>query len=134
MSVCDEIAIENRRKPVARATNLALEEEFFAVEGRPQPGGNRACAYVAALERAPNGDRISPAERAALWYLAYWAMDDVTRPSIAALAMHIDTFVSDAWQVLLRLVYNGILTPVPKDLAVIAPDVRVFRFVELGTT
>lgn len=115
----------------ATATNMALEEEFFAVEGRPRPGGNRACAYVQALERAPNGDRISAEERAALWYLAYWAADDVTRPSIAALAMHIDMFSSGTRMVLMRLVANGILAPVEKDPAVCAPDVRVFRFVEL---
>jgi hypothetical protein len=127
------VDVEQRRKPVMRATNLALEEEFFKVEGRPQPGGNRACAYVQALERAPNGERISAEERAALWYLAYWAMDDVTHPSIAALAMHIDMFSSGANLVLHRLVANGILATVAKDPTLNAPDVRAFRFVELKT-
>lgn len=120
---------------MGRATNLALEEEFFTVEGRPQPGANRASAYVATLERAPNGDRIAPEERAALWYMAYWAMDDVSTPSLAALAMHLDMFSSQVNVVLNHLVANGILAPVEKDPASgdRTTGVRAFRFVELQT-
>lgn len=116
-------------------TDRALEEQFFAVEGRANPGGNQACAYVAGLEHAPNGERISSVERAALWYLAYWALDGVTRPSIAALAMHIDLFSSGARKVLSGLIAKGILSANAMSAGQWNSDVHVYDFVELrGTT
>jgi hypothetical protein len=128
-----------RRKPmgrvIRRAMSNALEEEFFAVEGRPQPGGNAACAYVAALEAAPNGDSISAEERAALWYLAFWSVDGVTHPSLGALGMHLDLSSRATRTVLFFLVQKGILrwriysadpSTDPRD-----SDVYAYEFVEL---
>jgi hypothetical protein len=111
-------------------TNMQLEEEFFAVEGRPQPGGNRACAYVSALEAAPNGDSISAEERAALWNLAYWSQDGIARPSIAALSMHLDLGLRDTRTILFGLVAKGVLR-----LRIYQeqpnPDVQTYEFAEL---
>jgi hypothetical protein len=110
-------------------TNLALEEEFFAVEGRPQP--TRACAYVAALGKAPNGDPLTAEMRAALWYLAFWSVDGVTRPSIAALAMHIDCTVERTRCVLAALLGHEILKTEMGPLSWVQSDVHVYRFTEL---
>jgi hypothetical protein len=112
-------------------TNLALEEEFFAAEGRPQPGAGRACAYVAALGHAPNGDPLTAEMRAALWYLAFWSMDGVTRPSVAALAMHIDCTVERTRCVLAALLGHGILKTEMGPLSCVQSDVHVYQFREL---
>jgi hypothetical protein len=115
------------------ATNLALEEEFFAVEGRPEPCASRACAYVARLEMAPNGDPIPAEQRAALWYLAYWAMESRTSPSIRALAMHLHLFEDQARTVLLALMAKGVIRLV-MPLALVEwrhEDVHGYEFAEL---
>lgn len=88
------------------ATN-ALEEEFFRVEGRSL--GGRACQYVIALDKAPDGDRITAEERAALWYIAYWSMDGAAQISVAALSMHIDRGLRETRRILAVLMDQGIL-------------------------
>lgn len=85
----------------------ALEEEFFRVEGRSM--GGRACDYVMRLEKSPDGDRISAAERAALWYIAYWSMDGVSHPSVSALSVHIDRGIRETRKILSVLIDKGIL-------------------------
>jgi hypothetical protein len=110
---------------------MALEEEFFNVEGRPQPGGNRACAYVSTLEAAPSRDPITAEERAALWYLAYWSRDGVAYPSIAALAMHLDMFSSGARRVLRSLVDKGVLRWRIEAARGAEADMQAYEFVEL---
>jgi hypothetical protein len=112
-------------------TNMRLEEEFFAVEGRPQPGGNRACAYVSVLEAAPNGDSISAEERAALWSLAYWSQDGIARPSIAALSMHLDLGLRETRTVLRCLIYKGVLCWLFDQERGAECDVQVYEFAEL---
>ena len=109
----------------------ALEEEFFAVEGRPHPGSNAACAYVSTLEFAPNGDRITTAERAALWYLAYWSDDGIARPSVMALAMHIDCGVRETRRVLADLVRKGLLSSLLDPDEWRENDVHAYLFVEV---
>lgn len=114
-------------------TNFALEEEFFAVEGRPEPCAGRACAYVSQLGDAPNGDPISAEERAALWYMAYWALETRTSPSVAALAMHLHVFEDQARTILLSLMCKGVMRLV-RPLALVEwrhEDVHVYAFVEL---
>lgn len=91
---------------------VALEEEFFRVEGRPEPCASRACAYVARLEVTPTGEHVSAAERAALWYLAWWAMETRARFSFDALAMHLDCYVEEARRLLASLIRKGVLTQV----------------------
>lgn len=112
-------------------TNMQLEEEFFAVEGRPQPCGSRACAYVSVLEAAPNGDSISAEERAALWYLAYWSNDGVAHPSLGALSMHLDRSSRGTRSILCGLVAKGVLRWRIYREDQPDPDVQTFEFVEL---
>lgn len=111
-------------------TNI-LEEEFFAVEGRPQPGGNQACAYVSALEAAPNGDSISAEERAALWYLAYWSVEGVAHPSLGALSMHLDLSSRGTRTILFSLVAKGVLRLRIYREDRPDPDVQTYEFAEL---
>jgi hypothetical protein len=111
----------------------ALEEEFFRVEGRAL--GSRACEYVIALEKAPDGDRITAEERAALWYIAYWSMDGESRPAVSALSMHIDRGIRETRKILSSLIDKGILRSMmdPQDWR--NNDTHVYQFVALyGST
>jgi hypothetical protein len=112
-------------------TNVQLEEEFFAVEGRPLRGGNCACAYVAALEAAPNGDSISAEERAALWYLAYWSNDGIANPSLGALSMHLDCSSRGTRTILRCLIYKGVLRWLFNAETGAECDVQAYEFAEL---
>lgn len=108
-----------------------LEEEFFRVEGRSM--GGRACDYVIGLTGSPDGDRISAEERAALWYIAYWSMDGVSRPSVAAISTHIDRGIRDTRKILASLVDKGILRSLldPQDWR--QNDEHAYEFVELSS-
>jgi hypothetical protein len=112
-------------------TNLELEEEFFAVEGRPQPGGNRACTYVAGLEATPSGDSITAEERAALWYLAYWSHEAVASTSVGALSMHLDLGSRTTRSILRSLVEKGVLRWRVPIVDRLEADVQVYEFAEL---
>jgi hypothetical protein len=118
-----------------RSAAVKREQEFYRVEGGPPPGGGAECRYVAELESAPNGQPLGPHARAALWYLAYFAMNGVTRPSLSALAMHLNETLWMARLVVADLVDMGILRPLHPG--VVDPvgdarvDVREFVFVAL---
>lgn len=106
-----------------------LEEEFFRVEGRSM--GGRACEYVISLAQAPDGDRITTEERAALWYIAYWSMDGVANMSIGALSAHIDRGIRETRRIISGLIDKGILQTPMNPLDWRQDDAHVYEFVQL---
>lgn len=107
----------------------ALEEEFFRVEGRSL--GVEACRYVHGLEKAPDGDRITAEERAALWYLAFWSFNGATSISVSALAMHIDRGTRETRKVLSFLIDKGILRSRVDPVNWRTFDIHEYEFVQL---
>jgi hypothetical protein len=107
-----------------------LEEEFYRVEGRP--ASPAAYEYVQALQRTPDGDRISATARATLWYLAYWTRDGVARISVANLAAHLDCSVWETRGTLQHLVMHCVVELLPETRSLEDSDVHAYKFVELG--
>jgi hypothetical protein len=106
-----------------------LEEEFFRIEGR-RPGVE-ACRYVESLRTAPDGDRISAAERAALWYIAFWSMDGAAHVSVAALSMQLDLGLRETRRVLSALIDKQILRAMNDPLDWYREDGHVYEFVQM---
>ena len=107
-----------------------LEEEFFRVEGR-RPG-IEACRYVESLRSAPDGDRISAEERAALWYIAFWSMDGAAHVSVAALSVHLDLGLRETRRVLSALIDKQILRSMNDRLDWYREDSHVYEFVQMA--
>lgn len=89
------------------------ELEFFRVEAGSAPEGARARAYVEELKASPvTGERITPLEKALLRYLAFYSNDNsICYPNIPALAAYLDVFVNDVHELLMALIFKGVLRP-----------------------